>query len=143
MRVFIDSSVIIAALLSPTGASTVILLFCEMQMITGYISQDVAREIKIVLERKFPEKKKQFEKLLWETNLKLIHAKNKKLFFKAKKWIKDPHDVHILVAAKEAKVDYLITLDIRDFIKDTAVSEKSGLKICTPGDFLHILRTTL
>lgn len=140
MKVFIDSSVIIASLLSATGGSTLAILFCETKMIDGFISPEVVKEIKLVIERKFPEKKKQFEKILTETNLRSIKLKDKKLITRAKKWIKDPNDAPILAAAKQANVDYLITLDIRHFIKDPNVTKKSGMRILTPGDFLEVVK---
>jgi predicted nucleic acid-binding protein len=51
-------------------------------------------------------------------------------------------DAHILAAAIEAAPDYLVTLDATHFLKDPSVSQKSGLRIASPRDFLEeVIRT--
>jgi hypothetical protein len=58
-------------------------------------------------------------------------------------WISHPADVPILVAAVNAKVDFLVTLNTKHFIDDTQVSRLSGLRIGTPGDALTWVREQL
>lgn len=136
MRIFIDSSVIISALLSPEGGSAKIIELCEAGIFDGYISGQVRNEILMVIERKIPEIKKVFLALLNTDSLSLLETVPAKFISNAEKWISDPNDVHILAAAKFLDVDCLITLDIRHFIKDTSVAKLSGLKILPPKDFL-------
>ncbi len=136
MKIFLDSSVIIAALLSEKGGSAKIVKLCEAKLLKIYISEDVIKEIEEVLGRKMPEAKPLFKKLLVFAHFKKVtvtvsHIK------RAKAWISDENDAKILAAAKQSKVDYLITLDINDFIRDSSVSRKSGLVIVTPADFLQ------
>jgi hypothetical protein len=57
--------------------------------------------------------------------------------------IDDPNDVPILLAAMKARVDYLATHNRKHFLDDPRVSERSGLKIGTPGDVLAWLREYL
>jgi hypothetical protein len=57
--------------------------------------------------------------------------------------IKDPTDVPILLAAIQAKVDYLVTLNRRHFIDDPEVAKLSSLNIGTPGDALVWVRNRL
>jgi hypothetical protein len=45
-----------------------------------------------------------------------------------------------LLAAIKARVDYLATHNRKHFLNDPTVTEKSGLKIGTPGDVLAWLR---
>lgn len=137
MKVFFDSSVIIAALFSHTGASATIISFCEPKLIGGYISDGVVSEVNEVLRRKFPEALNLFKEFMKISKLKVVVVKPKSKISLAKKWIKDPDDAKILAAAKQIEVDYLLTLDIRHFIRDEGVSIKSGLNILTPGDFLN------
>ena len=51
--------------------------------------------------------------------------------------ISDPTDVPIVLAAVKAKVDYLVTLNRRQFIDDPGVAVRTGLRIGTPGDALN------
>jgi hypothetical protein len=57
--------------------------------------------------------------------------------------IDDPNDVPILLAAMQAKVDYLATHNRRHFLDDPKAAERSGLKIGTPGDVLAWIRENL
>lgn len=140
MKIFLDSSVIIAALLSPQGGSGRILELCEAKIIKGIISKDVVREIQEAIERKLPELKSSFKKLLKISRLRTIKQIKSSWRHKAKRWISYEKDALILAGAKQANVDFLLTLDLKHFIKDQTVAQKSGLKIYTPGDFLNILR---
>lgn len=140
MKIFLDSSVLIAAFLSPEGGSAQILEFCEAGLLQGNISLDVLREIKEVVKRKLPEIHPQIQKIIRSSSLKVIGKIRPSLLKKSRGWIADPGDAKILAAAKQGGIQYLITLDLRHFIKDPRVAEKSGLKILTPGDFLKMFR---
>jgi len=137
MKVFFDSSVLIAALLSSSGASAKILAFCEAGLLDACVSEEVIDEVYDVLEREFSEIKENFGLLLRVVGFKKVSADDKPLIKKAKGWIDDPDDVHVLVGAKVSKVEYLVTLDIKDFIRNERVAKVSGLKILTPAGFLQ------
>lgn len=143
MKVFLDSSVIIAALLSAEGGSAQIIEFCEANVLQGYISMDVKRECEEVIKRKFPEAERSFKKLIKIGRLKIVKRIKPKLLRNAKNWMEYLKDSKILAAAKQAEVNYLLTLDIKHFIKDPHVSEKANIKILTPGDFLKFFRKEL
>lgn len=143
MKIFLDTSVIIAALLSPEGGSAQIVKFCEAKLLQGFISSDVERELFEVVQRKFPEALPYARQLLKIAKLKTVKKIKPSLLRRALPWIGHPQDAKILAAAAQAEVDYLTTLDIRHFLKDPAVAQKSNLKICTPGDFLKIFRGSL
>lgn len=140
MKVFLDSSVIIAALLSPDGGSAQILEFCEAGILKGYISTDIKRECENVVKRKFPEAEANLGKLIKISRLKITKKIKPNLLRYAKDWIEYLQDSKILAAAKQTEVDYLLTLDIKHFIKDSGVSGKAHIKIFTPGDFLKLFR---
>lgn len=137
IRIFIDSSVIVAAMFSSEGGSSKILALCEAGLLEGNVSKHVTDEVGEVLKRKFPEMIEDFENLLKLANLKVLKKVKEAEIARAKNWISDKNDVPILAAAKQLNVDVLITLDIRHFIKDEDVSKKSGLRILTPGEFLR------
>lgn len=145
MKIFLDSSVIIAALISESGGSAQIIKLCEAGYFECWISPYVVSEIEKVIQRKFPELQKTFEALLKtqssrrEKILKITKKTSPALIKKAEKWIQDKNDAPILAAAREINVESLLTLDIRHFITDKKVSEKSGLNIQTPGTFLQNL----
>ncbi len=137
IKIFIDSSVIISAMISSEGASRQVLTLCEAETLDGVISDKVIEEVGRVIMIKFPKMKGDFEALLRIVKFKIIKKISGDLLLRAKKWISDENDVPILAAAKFAKVDVLLTLDIRHFIRDPDVSKKSKLKIMTPGEFMR------
>lgn len=139
MRIFLDSSVLIAALHSNTGASAQLLALSQEGILEVFISNQVEEEVLDVLERKAPKLKSVFKSLISTSKLKQVKTSDKTTPKAARSWIKDPKDVKILVGAKAARAHYLITLDIKDFIRDKSVAEKTGLVILTPGEFLNEL----
>ncbi|MFA4814730.1 MAG: putative toxin-antitoxin system toxin component, PIN family [Candidatus Gracilibacteria bacterium] len=143
MRIFLDSSVIIAALHSKTGASSQILALSQEEILEVFISNQVEEEVMDVLERKYAYLKPIFRSLLKTSKLKQVKTSDKAMPKGASAWIKDPKDIKILIGAKAARAHYLITLDLRDFIKDKTVAEKTGLAILTPGEFLNELHTRI
>ena len=139
--VFLDTSVLISASLSHKGASFQILELCKGGFINGIISHSVVKEAKDVTRRKILKNVASVDLLIKKSRLKVKKLKDPHLTKRAESWISDKGDVHVLVAASLAKVDYLITLDVRDYIWDASVSKKSGLAIVTPGDFMTIFRS--
>lgn len=137
MTVFLDTSVLIAASLSPEGGSAKILELCEAGLVKVFISKDVVREIEEVSARKFPELRVHFRKLFKITKIKVLQKIRPSVLKLAQKWISHRADAKILAAAKQIPNAILITLDIRHFIRDINVCKKSGIKIMTPADFLQ------
>ncbi|MEK7673092.1 MAG: PIN domain-containing protein [Patescibacteria group bacterium] len=136
IKIFIDSSVLISAMISDEGASAKILSFCEGEVMEGWISLKVLEEVERTIKKKVPEILPKFEKLKLSSNLQILKKLDSEVLKKADKWISDKNDVPILAAAKQLAVDALLTLDLRHFIKDLNVTKKSGLEILTPGEFL-------
>ena len=58
-------------------------------------------------------------------------------------WIDHAADVPILLAARRTNVDFLVTFNTRHFLDDAQVSQRSGLRIGTPGDGLAWVRQRL
>lgn len=136
IRVFFDSSVLIAAMISDIGGSAKILIYLEAGFFEGYISKQVVDEVSTVIARKLPEINDKFKDLLKFSKLKIVPAIKAEFLKKAEKWISDTNDVPILAAAKQVSADVVLTLDLRHFIHDPEVAKKSGMTILTPGEFL-------
>lgn len=140
-EVILDSSVIISALHSSTGASAEILKLAEKGRVDVLAPRCLVKEITQVLGRKFPPAIPGFHELIENEILRPREDPARVYLSKAKGIIKDPKDAPILAFAMEAKVDYLITLDRKDFIDDPSVSKKSKLKILTPASFVKFLKS--
>ena len=142
-NIFLDSSALIAGIISKTGAAHVLLELGEQEEIILTISEMVVVESERSIAKKSPGNLSNLRKAIKAANLKIVQdpsgeEKEANLYL-----IDDPDDVPILLASMKAKVDYLATHNRKHFLDDPTVAEKSGLKIGTPGDVLAWLRERL
>jgi predicted nucleic acid-binding protein len=137
---FLDSSAIIAGMISAKGASRALLLLGEDRKIVVAVSEQVITEVERNLARKAPAALPYARELLRHVNLRVLRDPPAALVRQRLDWMSHTVDVPILVAAAEAKVDFLVTLNRRHFIDDPQVAQVSGLRIGTPGDGLAWVR---
>jgi putative PIN family toxin of toxin-antitoxin system len=135
IKVFIDSSVLIAGVASVTGASAVVLDLCEAESIQMVISRQVLVEADRNFSSKLPNLVLQFRQFIRTLVPVMVEDPPTAAVEKAAKFI-DRKDATILAAAIEAKVDYLITLDKRHFL-NPKVQHNAPTEVCTPADFLR------
>ncbi len=142
-NIFLDSSALIAGAISESGAAHVLLNLGESRDIVLTVSELVILESERSIARKSPRNLDDLRKLIKATNLRIVQNPSKEEVEANLYLISDPNDVPILLAAMKAKVDYLATHNRKHFLDDPKVSERSGLRIGTPGDVLAWLRDNL
>ena len=138
-KVFLDTSALIAGLASATGASHVILALAEAGLVQLVISDEVLTEAERNLQAKLPRALPAYRRFLTACPHQLIPSPSRKDVLMALQII-HPKDAPLLAAAMVQAVDYLVTLNTRDFMDDPEVSRQAGLRIGTPGDFLGWFR---
>jgi predicted nucleic acid-binding protein len=143
IKVFLDSSALIAGVISATGAARILLVMSETGQIEVFISEHVIAESERSLARKVPHALPEFRQSIRDAQPIIVQNPTQKEIRDHLYLIGDPGDVPILLAAMKAKVDYLATHNRRHFLDDPTVVEKTGLKIGTPGDVLAWLREKL
>ena len=143
IKVFLDSSAVIAGVISSTGAARVLLVMSETGQIETFISELVIVETERSLARKVPDALPEFRQTIRDANPRIINNPTPQEIEEHLYLIADPEDVPILLAAMKANVDYLATHNRKHFIDDPGVAERSGIKIGTPGDVLAWLRENL
>ena len=143
IKVFLDSSAVIAGIISSTGAARVLLVMSEAGQIEMFISEQVIVESERSLARKVPHALPDFRQALKDAQPKIIKNPTPKQIEDNLYLIADPDDVPILLAAMHANVDYLATHNRKHFLDDPKVAEMSGIKIGTPGDVLAWIRENL
>ena len=137
-KVFFDTSVYIAALLSPEGAAGELVRLAESRAITMVVSEEVIIESDRVLRTKFPELIQESRKL-WD-HLSPVIAPNPttdqiKVFLR-----KLPKgDSSILCSAHLAKVSAFITWNTRDFMAP-GIASLVDFPIVVPADGLKLFR---
>ena len=137
-RVFLDSSVLIAGVVSQTGASSAILDLGEAGEIVIILSRGVLVETDRVFEKKFPDLTGQFREFIKSLSPEVAEDPAPQEIREAENFI-DKGDAPILAAAKKENIHYLVSLDIKHF---HAKKARGYLKtpIVTPAQFLMEFR---
>jgi predicted nucleic acid-binding protein len=141
--IFLDSSALIAGIVSAQGAARALLLLAEDEKILAYVSEQVIAEVERNIARKAPKAVQFARELILRANLRILRDPQIEEILEHQDWIGRPADVPILVVAACARVDFLATLNTKHFIDHLEVSRRSGLRIGTPGDALAWVRTQL
>jgi predicted nucleic acid-binding protein len=136
-RVFFDANVIIAGTASRAGASRALLTLAEVGLFDAVVSRQVLDEVERNLRLKLPRTLPVLAEILSRARLEIINDPSPESFARWLDYI-EAKDAPILEAAIMAQVDYLITLNSRDFTPEVAT--RSGLTILTPGQFVERIR---
>jgi predicted nucleic acid-binding protein len=142
-NIFLDSSALVAGVLSETGAAHILLMLGENEDILLTVSETVIIESERAIALKSPRNIPILRNAIVLSNLTIMRDPSGKEVEANLYLIKDPNDVPILLTAMKAKVDYLATHNRKHFLEDPQVAERSGLRIGTPGDILAWLRENL
>jgi predicted nucleic acid-binding protein len=126
INVFLDSSALLAGIVSDQGASRALLLLGEDQKIRLTVSEQVIVEVERNLARKAPQALPDAREMILHANINLVRDPSSEDVNKHRNWISHPADVPILLAAYRADV-----------------ARKSGLRLGTPGDALAWVRARL
>jgi predicted nucleic acid-binding protein len=138
--IFLDSSALMAGILSEQGAARALLLLGEAESIGLTVSEQVIAEVERNIARKAPKVLPYAREMILAARIRIVRDPVKESILEHLDWINHAADVPILVAASQAHVDFLATLNTKHFINDPAVSKRSGLMIGTPGDALAWVR---
>ncbi|MDD3364519.1 MAG: putative toxin-antitoxin system toxin component, PIN family [Syntrophomonas sp.] len=134
IKVFLDSSVIIAGLASAKGGSREILNLAELGFLVPVISEEVVREVTRNVERKLPDCLAHYYQLFRLLPFIMVEPSEESLA-QAKELI-NHHDSRILASALSSRADWLISLDKHFLSLD---NEELSIKIGSPGDFVQSL----
>lgn len=136
MRVYVDTDVVISSLLSPRGAAYFLLHHPQIKPVISRLS---LTEIYIVAKRVGISR--QRVESLATRKLKVLTRRN--IQGKAKsgypRYVTDINDAHIVAGAQAAKVNFLISYNLKHYSLDKIRSEL-GIVILTPAMFLQYLR---
>lgn len=140
INLFLDSSALIAGIVSARGAARVLLLLAEGGQITVTISEQVLVETERAIARKVPLALSDLRQAILASQAQIVRDPSQDEVSAHPNLISHQADIPIVLAAMQAKVDYLVTLNRKHFIDDPKVARKSGLNIGTPGDALSWVR---
>ena len=135
--VFFNASVILAGLNSPKGGSAKILTWAKDKKIKGIISEIVEDEVLKHSKKIGVSKNRASQKInkIFKGNIK---PAPKTLSQKFQKISIDAGDTHLFESAKNASVDYLVSLDKKHVLGLKARMKK--FQIFSPGELIQELR---
>lgn len=140
-NVFIDTSALIAGILSPTGAAHEVLRLCEAGVVKAVMSRQVLVEADRNLSEKLPALLSEYRVFLKHLSPLIVDDPSSPAVDQAGEIIHH-NDAPILAAAIEAGVDYLVTCNTRHFQKKV-VRDYAQFPILTSGEFLEEFRQAL
>lgn len=139
-ELFLDSRVLMAGIISSQGASRVLLLLSEDKKIRITISEQVIIEVERNIARKNPKILSYAREMILQSQIKIVRDPSKMDVFQHLDWISHPANVPFLVAAANAKTEFLVTLNTKHFLDHPQVALRAGLRISTPGNALKWIR---
>jgi len=135
-KVFIDTSILIAASKSKIGGARYILMQCRKGLLQGYISRYVIYEAKKQVQLTQLEKQR-LNFFLLQCRLRIVDEPETAEIKKYYTFIEE-EDAPIVAAAKLMNVDSLITLNTRDFMSKKLKEYAQPMEIVTPKGFIKV-----
>lgn len=138
LKVFLDTSALIAGIASSRGAARAVLQLSEIGLIELIVSRQVVVEADRNIEEKLPEMLNEYREFIKLLAPVLVDDPLQNDVAKYLTVI-NSDDASILASAVISGADFLVTWDRRHFIGKN-IHIHSSLKIVTPGEFLKHFR---
>lgn len=132
-RVVIDTNILYAGLYSSTGASYQLLSLVRSGQVIPCISVTLAMEYEAVLSARLQELDLTKEQLAGFLGHFVSLSERVKVFYLWRPGLRDPGDDMVLETAVAARVDFIVTHNIKDFTG----ADRFGVRVVTPGWFVH------
>jgi predicted nucleic acid-binding protein len=137
-RIFLDTSVIFAAVLSESGGARALFRLGEAKVLQLIVGSTVLRECEQVVRRKAPDSLPTLAYLL-ELGMVEITTRSSNDFIEgAKAIVAYGPDAYVLAEAVAAEPDWFITHDKAHFLK-AELGTNFTIRIGTPGDLIQAL----
>jgi predicted nucleic acid-binding protein len=141
-KVFLDTSVIFAAVFSPIGGSRLLFRLGEIGLLDLWVGQSVLQEADEVVRRKAPQTLPDLAILLSTVCVSLGGAPSNHEYEQASELVHYLPDARVLAEALYTAPDWFVTLDRKHFLENRLL-EKLPFRFGTPGDFLDIFKQNL
>lgn len=138
-RVFLDTSVIFAAILSPEGGARMVFRLGEIGYLQLMAGKQVLKECEAVVQRKAPQTLPELAVLLDVVNMTITPEASEENLERAKSLVIYPPDAWVLAEAMQANPDWFLSHDRQHLLR--VPQEALPFRIGTPGDLLHWLRS--
>ena len=137
MRFFLDSNILVSGI-AFTGIEQWILRATFGREHTFVISEDVLREARDALRKRFPRLQPEAEEILSLIRVEVVPAEAYAARLEGFPELRDPKDAHVLAAAIVSKCDAVVTGD-KDLL---IVGEAEGVRIIRPTQARRLMSAT-
>ena len=141
-RVFLDTSVLFAAVWSESGGSRLILKLGEAGAVALWVGPTVLGEAEAVLRRKAPESRPHMALLLDRAQVQVGPEAGTEALAQALSAVDYVPDAQVLAEAVEIGVNYFVSLDQKHLVGNPR-TERLSFPVGAPGDFLEWYRQHL
>ena len=144
-RLFLDSNVLTAGIISPWGLDKAVLSLCaagiSRLVLAEVVRDEVERNLLLHAERLSSADGEQliegYRRLIKLTEAQLVPYPARALVRSSRHLIRHEADVPVLLSAMASKPDWLLTHNTKHFTR--AVAQRTSLRIATPKEFLRRL----
>lgn len=137
-RVLFNASVVFSAFYSATGASRKLMTFIKRKRINGLISETILDEL-LKHADKIPVDRERLRREVDQYFGNILPAPEEKNVSYYKRLMLDAGDAHLFASYREAKCDYLVSLDKHHVL--ALKGKLKGVTIHSPAEVLKLLRT--
>lgn len=141
-EIFLDTNVIIAAVMSPTGGARLLFHLGQAGTVMLLVGNGVLREAEEVMRRKAPELLGLLAQLLDEAGIEISKPPTPAQQKKARSLLSYSPDADVLAQAISANPDWFVSHDKEHFLGNPELDDLP-FKIGTPGDVIAWLREYL
>jgi predicted nucleic acid-binding protein len=145
IRLFLDSNVLTAGIVSQWGLDKAVLSLCAARIAKLVLADVVREEVEenlLLHSQRLPsvesnELLEQYRRLIELTEPETIPYPEKALVRSSRHLIRHETDVPVLLSAMASKPDWLLTRNTKHFTP--MVAQRAGVRIATPADFFRTL----
>ena len=149
IRLFLDSNVLTAGIVSRWGLDKAALSLCAARLcrlVLAEIVRDEVEENLLFHAERLPsldadELIEQYRRLVKLTNPEMVAYPAEALVRSSRHLIQHAADVPVLLSAMASKPDWLLTDNTKHFTQ--TVARRTGLRIATPAEFFRTLSSLL
>ena len=141
-RVFLDTSALIAGVLSATGGARALLQLGELGLVELWVGRRVLEEADRFFQRKSPQNRALFARLLDVTQVQIAKEPGEAELRTAQGALEYAPDAFVLAEALVSGADYLVSHDKEHFLANADLNGLPSM-ILTPGECLAIVRAAL
>jgi len=149
IRLFLDSNVLTAGIVSPWGLDKAALSLCAARLcrlVLAEVVKDEVEENLLLHAHRLPSLDadkliEQYRRLTKLANPQLVPYPDAALVRSSRHLIRHEADVPVLLSAVFSRPDWLLTHNTKHFTQ--AVANRVGVRIATPAEFFRILSSSL